>query len=411
MKKVYIFLSVLLLGALAGGLWYIISNLGARPINTQIEGEQSTIPQASLLTVINNNVQKKELAEAEFTEVTTQTATIHEGTQVKTSLTGRAIVESSNQTTTVVDKNSTFTVSEMAENKTVITLTLGNLWAKVKKVFGKGEYYQVETPNSVATVRGTSFGVFYSGNLTTIIVTENSVALLSIDPETKNSIGQEVTVNIGQKGTVLTGYPAKVTNISNSDKKIEWYIFNNQENTDSSGTTGTASNSSANFSTGTFSQTPSSNTSSSASGQASGNPVNSSTQNQTLPSPSPSPSPSSPQTQTNQGVSGTSQVLSEDGTLVPSQEPTFNGPQPEIYSVIPALLYPQQRQITFSITGKNFQTATKVFLGDISVPFTLQDPQTIIANIPSNMIPDTYDIYVQLENGYTVLLAQALTVK
>ena len=79
--------------------------------------EATPTPEYSLLSVLNNNVQIKELSDAQFRDTANQKIPISKGTHVKTSLTGRAIIEFPNQTTTVVDKNSEFAVTEIGENK------------------------------------------------------------------------------------------------------------------------------------------------------------------------------------------------------------------------------------------------------------------------------------------------------
>jgi len=191
--------------------------------------EATPTPEYSLLSVLNNNVQIKELSDTQFRDAANQKIPISKGTHVKTSLTGRAIIEFPNQTTTVVDKNSEFAVTEIGENKTAISLALGGLWAKVQKVFGKGEYYQVETPNSVATVRGTSFGLVYANNITTILVAQSQVALISIDPVTKKQIGEEIIIDANHKGTVANGQAPKLEALTSADKALPWYIFNQQE--------------------------------------------------------------------------------------------------------------------------------------------------------------------------------------
>ena len=57
-----------------------------------------------------------------------------------------------------LEPNTEVTLSEVSENKIKILQTLGETWHKVTKISGVSTY-EVETPNTVATVRGTEFYV------------------------------------------------------------------------------------------------------------------------------------------------------------------------------------------------------------------------------------------------------------
>lgn len=222
-------LSLLLIAVIVLAVLGVYFGSKKAPVQTTQNNEEVAPPaEPLLLSVINNDVQIKELTDSQLKEVQEKSVSVHEGTYVKTSLTGRATIESNNGTTTVVDKNSEFTIARSTQNQSQIFLALGSIWAKVQKVFGKGESYQVETNNAVVTVRGTSFGVSYTIDKKTMIyVAEGTVWLLSINPVTKQAIGQEVTVNAGQKATVEDNQNPVVQAISDSDKKLDWYIFIN----------------------------------------------------------------------------------------------------------------------------------------------------------------------------------------
>ncbi|MFI5205684.1 MAG: FecR domain-containing protein, partial [Candidatus Paceibacterales bacterium] len=194
MKKLYIvIIIVVIIGFAFFGWWYF--SAPPAPQTTQKLAEEKVVPlQTFLLTVLDNNVSVKPAPNEPFTEVLGTTVNVNEGSNVKTSLTGRATIESLGQSTVVVDKNSEFTVAESTQHKTTISLLAGNLWAKVQKLFGQGEYFKVQTPNAVVTVRGTSFGVLYANDVTTVMVAESRVSLLSIDPKTLQPIGEEVMI-------------------------------------------------------------------------------------------------------------------------------------------------------------------------------------------------------------------------
>src|SRR4051812_5791453 len=109
MKKYIIVVIAIIVIVMAGAGVYFITTTSKQSENITNSAEKA-VPQTALLTVIDNNVQLKETADAQFKDVTNGTTNVNEGAHIKTSLTGRAIIESENQTTTVVDKNSEFTI-------------------------------------------------------------------------------------------------------------------------------------------------------------------------------------------------------------------------------------------------------------------------------------------------------------
>ncbi|MBN1983369.1 MAG: FecR domain-containing protein [Chitinivibrionales bacterium] len=61
--------------------------------------------------------------------------------------------------------------------QTSISLHAGQLWANVKKLVNRISVYEVETPTSVAAIRGTRFGVFIINQQTIVDVYEGKIAL------------------------------------------------------------------------------------------------------------------------------------------------------------------------------------------------------------------------------------------
>lgn len=220
-------IAIIALIVIVGAAGFILFSNNSKPVDTNTEIKSEETPITAMVTVVNSDVQTQAPLESEFQTVD-KTAEVKEGSKVKTSLSGRAIVESENATVSV-DKNAEITIQTQVKNKNKIHLAVGNLWAKVKNVFGQGEYFQVETPNAVATVRGTAFSVLYSIGKTVIWVHEGEVAVISIDPLTKQQIGNEVIVKAGQKASTTDGDEPVLQDVSAQDKRTEWYLFNNQE--------------------------------------------------------------------------------------------------------------------------------------------------------------------------------------
>src|SRR3989344_7199426 len=104
----YIFIGIIVLGAVVG-LTVYIGKSKTSPASIQ-NGDKTQVLDTALLTVINDNVQAKNVSETEYKEVQ-ESATVGNGSSVKTSSTGRAIIEAEGETTTVLDKNSEIIVS------------------------------------------------------------------------------------------------------------------------------------------------------------------------------------------------------------------------------------------------------------------------------------------------------------
>lgn len=223
---VIIIVAFIIIAILIGAFLLFITpkEAGQPQNNNQIQ--ENKIPQPSLLTVINNSVNIKTALQTDFKEVTEKTAQVKEGDTVKTSASGRAIIESQNNATLVIDKNSEYIMTVSAENKSSMMLVLGNIWAQVTQLLGQGEYYKIETANAVATVRGTSFGVSYGNNLTIVMVAVGKVSLQSVNPANRQPIGKEIVISAGEKGSVATGYEPLLQALSGADKRSGWYLLN-----------------------------------------------------------------------------------------------------------------------------------------------------------------------------------------
>jgi hypothetical protein len=109
----------------------------------------------------------------------------------------------------------------------VFSLTIGRLWSRVKPL-SQGANFQVETPTTVATVRGTSFGTDYQNSQSDIYVSSRLVGvnLKSSQIDTKEVIEDQLfTLRDGflkddfDKGPILAP----------SSFKDDWVMFNERE--------------------------------------------------------------------------------------------------------------------------------------------------------------------------------------
>ncbi|MBX4190022.1 FecR family protein [Candidatus Parcubacteria bacterium] len=355
--------------AAAGSVFYFKNHAPADTADNQ-----SPTPTA-VLTVVNNSVNVKDPTGVAFKEVPNGSLAVKEGSVVKTSLTGRAIIESANQTT-VVDKNSEFTLVTQEENKTKIKLDSGNLWATVKKVLGKDEYYQIETPNAVATVRGTSFWVSYINNKTVVLVSESKVSVQSIDPNTKKPIGDEVIIQQGQKGSVTTGGTPKAESITETDKKSEWYQFNQK---------------------GSPSPTP----------KPSPTPTKVPTKS---PTPTASPKPTAIQTPVPTPTPTPIPKATIAPTPTPTPTPTPAPAEPTLKSVVPNILSMNSDSKDFFINGTKLTGAKQVLVGQTSIKFFASGSETIVGTA-DQVGPGVYDVSVVVSTGAKLTLSKALTIR
>jgi len=83
--------------------------------------------------------------------------------------------------------NTKISLASLVEDNLKIVQESGQTWNKVTRLFGITNY-EVETPNSVATVRGTEFEVSASEEESFVILVEGSVSVV-------NDQGQEIILN------------------------------------------------------------------------------------------------------------------------------------------------------------------------------------------------------------------------
>lgn len=180
----------------------------------EIEQTPSTVQ----VTPIHSDVSVKEVG-ADFVTLPGQQA-VESGSVIKTSDTGRALIESASSHITRLDYNSEITITE-EEKQTKVALAGGALWSRLTNIFDGGESYEVQTPNAIAAVRGTSFGVWYQKNTTIVIVIEGSVLFTPIGAEDK-----AVLVKAGYKATRVGTGPVVVEPLTKTDRALAWVVFN-----------------------------------------------------------------------------------------------------------------------------------------------------------------------------------------
>src|SRR3989344_5184660 len=156
----------------------------------------------------------------------TQSEEVYQGDRLETLHTGRALLQSINGTQTLLDYDTqvTITVQDPTGGHQRFSLALGGVWSRVEKVLGQGEFYEIETQNAVAAVRGTAFGVAYRNGLTTLEVENGVVGVIPVDPATHTRLlAKEIAVRAGSKATIDDEGTVTVTTLTDTDKKASWY--------------------------------------------------------------------------------------------------------------------------------------------------------------------------------------------
>jgi len=154
------------------------------------------------------------------------------GDTLTTSHTGRGLLQWTNGSVTFLDYDTKLTLEESDSTGTHISGSLGAgaIWARVEKVFGKGEYYKIKTQNAVAVVRGTSFGVSYKGGITALQAATGTVSFMPVDPSTGEPLkDKEVLVSGGNKSTIDDSGLVRVSPLTAADKQAPWYLYNVSE--------------------------------------------------------------------------------------------------------------------------------------------------------------------------------------
>lgn len=207
MKKTPLIIGIVAIFAIVGLV--ALSRIGNQ--STQVVKNEEVL--SAHVTALSSDVYRVNESE----ELIDGESEANEGDTIRTSDSGRAIIEYDHVIT--LDADSEVVLARLDAGHTTGRLSAGRVWSRVEKVFDQGEFYEIETTTTRAAVRGTSFGVSYIGGVTTIIVAEGSV-------EGEVFATRETfSVSAGEKARIVNGSVA-VSAIVLSDHD-EWFVFNN----------------------------------------------------------------------------------------------------------------------------------------------------------------------------------------
>lgn len=364
-------------------------------------------PARPTVVVVKADVSIKLPGATAFSAVS-DTARVSEGTEIKTSVDGMARLEYPNGTVTSIDGDTVVKITALDETggQSRLSLLGGSILSKIERILGTGEYYEVETENVVASVRGTIFGTEYRDRVSRVYGIENTVKVRTRDPKVGKPIeGSEIDVKNGEKASVssadvlagirsvkkealaakdfqstftrghtledfkkedlkkdqVRGFIRKVREHNEKDTKFiqkmrERGLINGEEDDEE--------------------QTP--------------------TPNITRPTASPTPTPS---------------VVTETPSPTPTPTPTPS-PEPTLESVTPKTVSPGA---SLFINGTNFtkdrniSQIKTVRIGTAQVSFSVIDAQTLFVTAPAQL--GIYDVGIVTASGTELVLPKALTVQ
>jgi hypothetical protein len=199
-KNTLYFSALFLLIIITGGIYFMRSPSVQKEL--LLNKEEKVI----LLYKENGDVSFKIPNANNFEKLATPSTVIPNLTIVHTD-TGNASVLLPDNSLISLDKNTEITIN-YTESKTSIYQSFGKTYHRVEKLLS-GDTYQVQTPGTLAAVRGTKFAVNYNEKTkkTKVAVTENSVQVSSI-PKTVGTTtppaGETVVIEEGKTVSVVT---------------------------------------------------------------------------------------------------------------------------------------------------------------------------------------------------------------
>ena len=162
------------------------------------------------LTILSGDVSVRHQSGAFVAAVDGET--LNEGDAVRTAADARAILTYFEGSTVTIEPASEISIDNaetLADGGTVVvmTQTLGRTWHVVTKLITGSSKYEVKTPASTASVRGTEFQVDVDASVTTVATTEGTVVAHVDDPAASGAT-VDVPVKAGMTQTQQKNAPA-----------------------------------------------------------------------------------------------------------------------------------------------------------------------------------------------------------
>ncbi|MGB2580310.1 MAG: FecR domain-containing protein [Minisyncoccia bacterium] len=202
MNKTNIFIVLVVATLVLGGVFLNSFGLGKKEIEKDSSGIVEKggwieVLSASVFLVENKNG-------VETKKILSTGDSISEGEMLETDSEGKAAIHLFDGSVLRVNSGTKFILNTAEYNKdsgklmVKASLSSGRIWSKIIELATPDSIWQVETSNTVATVRGSAFGVSTDGKTSEVLVSQHKVSVEVVDPKTKEKIKvQPVVVNEG----------------------------------------------------------------------------------------------------------------------------------------------------------------------------------------------------------------------
>lgn len=155
---------------------------------------------------------------------------VYAGEKIATGRNAKAIIHMPDGSLLRLDENTTVTLSALSldtSDHTLVVqigLSVGRVWSKVIGLATPKSTWEVKTANTVATVRGTAFGMGFKNGETWMLGSEHTVAVAALNPDTKEKIEKsEVLVEAG-KLIILNDTLASLASATSSTTTLQQNI-------------------------------------------------------------------------------------------------------------------------------------------------------------------------------------------
>ena len=143
-----------------------------------------------------------------------------------------------------IDGGTTFTIEKSGydamtgKSNTSIFLTIGKIWSKVVELATLDSSWEVQTSNAVATVRGTAFNSIVKGKKAMFTGSENTVAIMPIDPKTHERLqdqevlvtrDEEVEISSDQLDDIASHKQKMIIETHKADIAVDEWINQNED--------------------------------------------------------------------------------------------------------------------------------------------------------------------------------------
>ena len=227
MKKIIISLSIIVVALIAAEAYYFISTLNKASEVVKVLPLVKAKTIQSILYKESGEVTYKRPTDISFQTLSTSSVEIPNLTSVRTG-SGRGSVLLPNNSLISLSENTEISVN-YTDQATSIFQSIGTTYHRVEALIS-GKTYEVQTPGTLAAVRGTKFAVSYDKvkSITKVAVTENKVSVARIQksfvPNSTTTVStevklEEVEVNEGDMAKVIEAPVSTTTKIGGKPSK------------------------------------------------------------------------------------------------------------------------------------------------------------------------------------------------